>query len=73
VRCPLLLLACDQDQSVLAEPAVRAAGHAPHAELVRLPGGHYAPFLDAHEPAVQAELAFLHRHLVARQAPAITA
>lgn len=64
VRCPLLLIACDQDQSVLAEPTVRAAGRAPHAELVRLPGGHYAPFLDAYEPAVEAELAFLRRHLV---------
>jgi hypothetical protein len=26
-------------------------------------GGHYASFLDAHEPAVEAELAFLSRHL----------
>jgi len=33
-------------------------------ELVRMPGGHYAPFLDGHEPAVDAELSFLHRHLL---------
>ncbi len=46
VRCPLLVLVCDQDQTALAAPAVRAAGRAPHGELVRLPGGHYAPFLD---------------------------
>ncbi len=64
VRCPLLVLVCEQDQSALAEPAVRAAGRAPHAELVRLPGGHYAPFAEEHERAVEAELSFLRRHLL---------
>jgi uncharacterized protein len=64
VRCPLLVLVADQDQSVLAAPAVAAAGHAPHAEVVRMPGGHYAPFLDGHERAVEAELDFLRRHLL---------
>jgi uncharacterized protein len=64
VRCPLLVLVCDQDQSALAAPAVRAAGRAPHGELVRLPGGHYTPFLAGHEPAVAAELSFLRRHLL---------
>ncbi len=66
VRCPMLVVACDQDQSVLPGPAVRVARRAPGAELVRLPGGHYAPFLDAHEAAVEAELSFLQRHLVDR-------
>jgi uncharacterized protein len=64
VRCPLLVLVCDQDQSALAEPAVRAAKRAPSSELVRLPGGHYEPFLGGHEQAVQAELSFLRRHLL---------
>jgi uncharacterized protein len=64
VRCPLLVLVCDQDQSALAEPGVRAASRAPRGELVRLPGGHYEPFLGGHERAVEAELAFLRRHLV---------
>jgi pimeloyl-ACP methyl ester carboxylesterase len=67
VRCPLLVLVCDQDRSALAGPAVRAAQRAPRAELVRLPGGHYAPFLDAHAQAVEAELSFLRRHLLDRQ------
>jgi pimeloyl-ACP methyl ester carboxylesterase len=71
VQCPLLFVVCDQDQSVLAEPAVRAAGRAAQGELVRLPGGHYAPFLDAHETAVQAELAFLRRHLTERHPPVV--
>jgi pimeloyl-ACP methyl ester carboxylesterase len=64
VRCPVLVLACEQDETVLAGPAVQAAGRAPRGELVRLPGGHYAPFLDAHEQAVEAEVSFLRRHLL---------
>jgi len=64
-RCPLLVLVCDQDRSALAGPAVRAARRAPGAELVRLPGGHYAPFLDQHEQAVAAELSFLRQHVLA--------
>jgi uncharacterized protein len=67
VSCPLLVLVCDQDQTALAAPAIRAARHAPRAELVRLPGGHYAPFLDSHEQAVAAELSFLRRHLLGHQ------
>jgi uncharacterized protein len=63
VRCPLLVVVSDQDRSALAEPAVRAARRAPRGELVRLPGGHYAPFLGAHERVVQAELSFLRRSL----------
>jgi len=64
-RCPLLVVVCDQDQTALAGPSVRAAHQAPRAELVRLPGGHYEPFLAGHERAVAAELTFLRRHLLA--------
>ena len=63
VRCPLLVLVADQDRSALAAPAIRAASRAPRATLVRVPGGHYAPFLDQHERAVEAELTFLRTHL----------
>jgi uncharacterized protein len=66
LQCPLLVVACDQDQSVLAAPAVRAAQRAPRGELIRMPGGHYAPFLGGHERAIEAELSFLPRHLVER-------
>jgi fermentation-respiration switch protein FrsA (DUF1100 family) len=66
VSCPLLVLVCDDDQSALAEPAAGAAGRAPRGELVRLPGGHYAPFTDGHEQAVEAELSFLREHLLER-------
>jgi alpha-beta hydrolase superfamily lysophospholipase len=64
VRIPLLVLASEQDQSAPLEPAVRVAREAPGAELVCLPGGHYSPFLETHEQAVEAELDFLARHTV---------
>jgi pimeloyl-ACP methyl ester carboxylesterase len=64
VRSPLLVLVCDQDQSALAEPAARAAKRAPRGELVRMPGGHYEPFLGGHEQAAEAERSFLRRHLL---------
>ena len=63
VRCPLLVLVCDQDRSAPAGPAAAAARRAPRGKLVRLPGGHYAPFLVGHKQAVEAELSFLRRHL----------
>jgi pimeloyl-ACP methyl ester carboxylesterase len=65
VRCPLLVVVCDDDQSALAAPAVRAAGRAPRGEVAHLAGGHYEPFLDGHEEAVATELSFLRRHLLA--------
>jgi pimeloyl-ACP methyl ester carboxylesterase len=63
IGCPLLVLVCEDDKSAYPPAAVAAAGRAPHAQLERLPGGHYAPFLDAHEQAVAVQSAFLARHL----------
>jgi pimeloyl-ACP methyl ester carboxylesterase len=68
VRCPLLVVVAEQDHSAPPGPAVRAAAAAPRGELVRVPGGHYAPFLDAHERVLAAEVSFLRRSLLA-QAP----
>jgi pimeloyl-ACP methyl ester carboxylesterase len=64
VHCPLLVVVCEQDQSVPVEAAVQVARRAPQGELVLLPGGHYAPFLGAHDLAVDAELDFLRRNLL---------
>jgi len=64
VRCPLLVVVADQDRTAPAAPAVAAARRAPRAEVVHVPGGHYAPFLAAHEQVVAAEVAFLRRHLL---------
>ncbi|TQS44102.1 alpha/beta fold hydrolase [Cryptosporangium phraense] len=65
-RCPLLVVVADDDRTALAGPAVAAAGRAPDAELVRVPGGHYAPFLDQHDTVVAAELSFLSRRVSGR-------
>lgn len=70
VRCPLLFLSADHYQSALAEPAHRAAGLAPRASLVRLQGGHYAPFLEAPQAALEAQLPFLVRIAADDPAPA---
>jgi uncharacterized protein len=64
IQCPLLVLVCDQDRTAMPEPAATAANRAPRGELVRMPGGHYEPFLGGHEMAVEAELSFLRRHLL---------
>jgi fermentation-respiration switch protein FrsA (DUF1100 family) len=63
ISCPLLVVVCDDDRTALVGPGLRVAERAPRAELVRLPGGHYAPFLEAHDAAAEAELSFLRRHL----------
>ena len=63
IRVPLLVVVAEQDQSVLAKPAVRVAARVADATLVRVPGGHYAPFLGQHEAVVEAELAFLRARL----------
>lgn len=66
IRCPLLVLAYDDDGVVPPGPAVRAAQRAPHGELVRLPGGHYEAFLGGHERAAEVQMGFLGRHLLGR-------
>lgn len=63
IRCPLLVVVCDDDHAAPARPAIRAAERAPNGELARLPGAHYAPFMAAHEHAFKIELSFLERHV----------
>lgn len=63
-RCPMLVIICADDQTALAGPARRAAARVPESEVVVVPGGHYAPFLDQHERVVAAELDFLRRRLL---------
>lgn len=64
IRSPLLVLVCDQDQATPTELTLRATRRAARREVVRLAGGHYQPFLDGHEPAVEAQLAFLRQHVL---------
>ena len=69
IACPLLVMVLDNDRSVLTAPATSAARKAPRGEVVRLPGDHYAPFMERHENAVDAQVAFLRTHLLS-DAPA---
>ncbi len=64
VECPLLVVATEQDGVAPPGPLIRAGERAPHGEVARIPGGHYAPFLEMHERAVEVQLDFLRRHLV---------
>ena len=64
IGCPLLAVVSTRDQSVLAEPALKAARRAPRGEVLQIDGTHYAAFLDQHETVVAAELDFLRRHLL---------
>jgi pimeloyl-ACP methyl ester carboxylesterase len=73
VSCPLLVLAYDQDRSVLAAPAARAARRAPRGELVQLPGDHYTSMTDGLDQAVELELDFLRRHVVRTGRPTAVA
>ena len=61
IECPLLVVAYDDDGVAPPEPAVRAAQRAPRGQLARLPGGHYAAFLDAEGTTAHALLTFLDR------------
>jgi uncharacterized protein len=73
VACPLLVVAYEDDRSALPGPAVRAGERAPRGEVVLLPGGHYAAFLEGHERTVEAELDFLRRHIVRPERRAVAA
>jgi pimeloyl-ACP methyl ester carboxylesterase len=64
VRCPLLVLAYEQDGAALAGPAIRAGETAPSGEVVRMPGGHYEAYMDGHRRAVELQLGFLRRQLL---------
>jgi uncharacterized protein len=69
IRCPLLVLAYDDDGVTPPKPAIRAARRAPRGELARLPGGHYEAFLGGHEQSAEVLLSFLDRHVATAQAP----
>jgi pimeloyl-ACP methyl ester carboxylesterase len=64
ITVPLLVVVAEDDQSVLAAPALRVANRALNATLVRVRGGHYAPFLEEHDTVLDRELHFLEQHVV---------
>jgi pimeloyl-ACP methyl ester carboxylesterase len=71
IHCPLLVLAYDQDGVVPPAPAIRAARKATRGQYSRLPGGHYAAFLDGEDQAVDVIVSFLDWALTA--GPALSA
>ena len=64
IECPLLVVAPEGDGVAPSGPVIRAGERAPQGEVVRIDGGHYAPYLEGHERAVEAQLDFLRRRLV---------
>ena len=64
IACPLLVVAFDEDRSVLTEPSAKAATKAPMGKLVRMPGDHYASFKERHQDVADLEVAFLRTHLL---------
>ncbi|MDT5067727.1 MAG: hypothetical protein QOK02_3882 [Mycobacterium sp.] len=64
IKIPFLVIAYDDDGVAPPGPAIRAAARAPRGELARLPGGHYAAYLDGHDQACHTLLVFLKKHLL---------
>jgi uncharacterized protein len=66
IKAPVLVLAAEKDDTTPAAPAVRAAERAPNAQLIRLPLGHFDPYVgEQFEEVVAAQSEFLTRHLLA--------
>jgi pimeloyl-ACP methyl ester carboxylesterase len=73
IRCPVLFVVCDDDRSAPSDLTERVASRVPGGEVARLRGRHYAPFMESHEEAVDAQVSFLRAHLVERsREPALT-
>lgn len=66
IRCPVLFMVCDDDRSAPSDLTEKVASRVPTAEVARLRGRHYAPFMEAHEEAVDAQVSFLRAHLLER-------
>jgi pimeloyl-ACP methyl ester carboxylesterase len=64
IKIPFLVFAYEHDGVAPVRPAIKAAKRAPRGELACLPGGHYAPYLEGHEQAVEVLLSFLRRHVL---------
>jgi pimeloyl-ACP methyl ester carboxylesterase len=73
IRCPVLFVVCDDDLSAPSDLTEKVASRVPAGEIARLPGRHYAPFMEAHEEAVDVQVAFLRARLLERDAqPALS-
>jgi fermentation-respiration switch protein FrsA (DUF1100 family) len=70
VQAPVLVITADKDATTPSTPAVRAAEQAPNAELLRLPLGHFDPYVgELFEETVAAQTDFLTRQLLGAREP----
>lgn len=69
IDIPVLLCVCDNDQSTPTVASLAMAERISDCAVVRLPGNHYAPFLESHEATLQAQIKFLTKHLVPERGP----
>jgi fermentation-respiration switch protein FrsA (DUF1100 family) len=68
VRAPVLVLAAVKDETTPPSPAIRAAESTQNVELIRLPLGHFAPYVgEQFDEVVGAHTDFLGRHLLSQQ------
>ncbi len=64
IHCPVLICACDRDQTTPPAPAIAVAERAPRGELKRYDIGHFDIYLGEHfDRAVADQTEFLTRHL----------
>src|SRR5256714_4583184 len=72
IACPWLVCVADSDVVTPPQPALKAAGKAPRAEVRRYPGGHFAIYVgELFERVVADQIEFLERHLLSgARAPA---
>jgi fermentation-respiration switch protein FrsA (DUF1100 family) len=69
----VLVIAADRDETTPPGPAVKAAEAAPHAELLRVPLGHFEPYVgEGFERVAAAQVDFLTRHLLGVREPVAT-
>jgi pimeloyl-ACP methyl ester carboxylesterase len=67
LRCPVLVVAAEDDATTPPGPAVRAARRSPNAELIRYPIGHFAIYVEPQfERTVADQTEFLVRNLIGR-------
>lgn len=65
IRCPWLVVVCDDDTVTPADPAVTRSAAAPRVEVERYPAGHFDVYSGAlFERVAARETEFLRRHLI---------
>jgi fermentation-respiration switch protein FrsA (DUF1100 family) len=65
VSAPVLVLAAVNDDTTPSPPAIRAAERTANVELIRLPRGHFDPYVGTQfEEVVAAQTEFLARHML---------